>query len=391
MSIPTIDLAGFTGNGEAEDAELIEEVRKACESTGFFILEGHGIDLELLRNMESASWNFFRDAQPAVRQSVAANGGAYGYFPLESESLAFDADAVKRPDLREAFSMGPPHAAPPGVGDELADFLFQRTPFPDDSGSKYSLKEAMQTYYTAAHSLSQRLLTIFALALSLPEDFFASKCHNHASSLRAIHYPPHMDLFSSDEQPSHGQSRCGAHTDTGTLTILWQSMPGLEVLLHRKSASEEGVWVPVECSADQLVVNIGDLFQRWTNDRWLSTVHRVGAPTATARLSVPFFHILDADAVIESLGGPLEGGRSYEPITQVSTLMHEYSLTSILSRVLSRVFSGALTDPKFRRASTSCLISGEKDERQTRQKRAGCKCIEMHFLLVLCPIRRWIR
>jgi isopenicillin N synthase-like dioxygenase len=322
-TIPKIDMSGF-GEGGPKEIELVDRVRSACEDVGFFTLANHGIDLKLLRRLEAASWRFFRDAPPEIRHSVAANGRAYGFFPFESESLAFDADAIKRPDLREAFSMGPPHAAPAGISNELADFLFQRTPFPEDNGAQPSLKEAMQSYYAAAHSLSQRLLTIFSRALNLPDEFFSNKCHFHASSLRAIHYPPQQEMFSENERPAPGQSRCGAHTDTGTLTILWQSKPGLEVLLHRNPEGREGVWVPVVCSGDELVVNIGDLFQRWTNGRWLSTVHRVGDPTRSARLSIPFFHILDADAVIESLSDPEEGEQSLEPITQGQYILSHF-------------------------------------------------------------------
>jgi isopenicillin N synthase-like dioxygenase len=139
-------------------------------------------------------------------------------------------------------------------------------------------------------------MRIFALALDLPERFFADKTDRHISGLRVVHYPDQPSL------PLAGQSRAGAHTDYGAVTILRSddAPGGLEVLSRR------GQWAAVAPAPGAFVLNIGDLMMRWTNDRWVSTLHRVANPppesgACSRRLSLVFFHQPNYDAVIECL------------------------------------------------------------------------------------------
>ena len=151
----------------------------------------------------------------------------------------------------------------------------------------------MKAYFLAVEHLSRRLARCLALALGLPPDWFADKLDRHGSQLRLLHYPA----------PSHelepGQLRCGVHTDLGMMTILRNeaAMGGLQV---RPRGSD---WIDAPAIDNTFIVNIGDLLMRWTNDRWVSTPHRVAVPEAEARsrsrrLSIGYFARPNYDAPI---------------------------------------------------------------------------------------------
>jgi isopenicillin N synthase-like dioxygenase len=127
--------------------------------------------------------------------------------------------------------------------------------------------------YRALEGLGGTLMRMFAVALGVDERFFDDKIDRHFATLPVNHYPE------PDGEPLPNQTRAGEHTDFGSLTILAvsQRAGGLQVKLH------DGAWLDVTAEADEFIVNIGDMMQRWTNDRWLSNVHRVVNPPAAAR------------------------------------------------------------------------------------------------------------
>jgi isopenicillin N synthase-like dioxygenase len=183
---------------------------------------------------------------------------------------------------------------------------------------------AGEAYYRRANRLANDLMGLFALALDLPEDFFLDKLDKNMSALRIIRYPE------QHEAPLPGQLRSGAHTDYGTLTILMsdRAAGGLQAQ-HR-----DGYWVDIVPEPDSYVVNIGDVMQIWTNDRWVSTLHRVVNPpaevaTRARRHSVPFFHQPNYDALIETLPschGPGNPAR-YQPFTYGEHWMRKWMAT----------------------------------------------------------------
>ena len=137
-------------------------------------------------------------------------------------------------------------------------------------------------------------MDLFALALGLDEDFFVDKIDRPVSSMRAVHYP------SLGTPPLAGQLRTGAHSDYGSITIL--QTDDADGCLQVKTHS--GSWIDVISPDGAFVVNLGDLMSRWTNDRWISTLHRVAAPPAGdsgARLSLVFFGQPNYDIVIKCL------------------------------------------------------------------------------------------
>merc|ERR1740123_1474488 len=223
--------------------------------------------------------------------------------------------------------MGPQAELPP-VGSpgrpegpkEVVDFCYQTTPWPEDGQGQSALRDSMKCYYEAASALADSMLEIFAKALNVEAAHLHEKTQQHSSSLRVVHYP------ALKAEPLPGQFRCGAHADICTMTLLWQDVHGgLEVLPRGETE-----WLEVQCPEDGLVVNLGDLFARWTNDRWLSTPHWVACPKAAyqmPRISMPYFQILRSDAEVRCLPSCLASGErpKYEPTTQGEDLRKHFT------------------------------------------------------------------
>jgi isopenicillin N synthase-like dioxygenase len=164
-------------------------------------------------------------------------------------------------------------------------------------------------------------MRIFALALDLPERFFDDKIDRHISMFRVLRYPEQI------EPPQPGQLRAGAHSDYGSLTIVKiEDKPGgLQV------RNKAGEWVDVPVIPGSFVVNIGDLMMQWTNDRWISTLHRVVNPPrdqagASRRQSLVFFHQPNYDAMVECLPGCAAPGMApkFEPISSGDHLRNKF-------------------------------------------------------------------
>jgi len=296
LDVPVIDIAPFLRGAPADKARVAEQVGRACRDIGFLVIQGHGIDPVLSERMRAVSRAFF-DLPLAEKARVArpAKDVARGYIALDEESLARSRDpGAYGSDLNESLMIGPVDRPPaayadaPAAGRHFAPNLWPERPA--------ELRETWTAYYGTMGSLAASLMRIFALALGLPQAFFDAKIDKHISRLRVRNYPAQRVA------PAPGQIRAGAHSDYGSLTILaTEDKPGgLQV------CNGDGEWVDVPIVDDCLIVNIGDLLARWTNDTWVSTLHRVVNPPAGAgaesrRQSLVFFHNPNYDAVIESL------------------------------------------------------------------------------------------
>jgi isopenicillin N synthase-like dioxygenase len=173
-------------------------------------------------------------------------------------------------------------------------------------------RTVLSEYYRSMSTLSRDLMRVFALTLGLEETWFDSKIDREMSSLCLNHYP-------APTAPAlPGQLRAGAHTDYGTLTIVAPTGEpgGLQVRVR------DGGWEDVFVTPGTFVVNIGDMMAQWTNDRWVSTLHRVANPPertalATRRISLVYFHQPNPDALVECL--PTCSGKDrpprYAPVT----------------------------------------------------------------------------
>ena len=295
MDIPIIDLT----QSEGAIAAAIDE---ACREIGFLSAVGHGVPADVISDAWLAAAAFFELEEE--EKLLSHTGTFYGYSPLRGESLATTRGVEAPPDLKESFNLGPIHLGLPEIVWPVHPEGFRR---------------AWTAYYEAMEGLAARLLGLFALALGLPGTALTQHFDRHTSALRALNYP----AFSSPA--AEGQVRAGAHSDYGSLTILLpgEGRGGLEVL------DRTGRWLPVPLIEGGFVINVGDLMQRWTNDRWVSTVHRVVNPPADVakserRQSMAFFQNCEnsgsltilATALIETLPTCVRPGEQvrYEPV-----------------------------------------------------------------------------
>ena len=288
-SFPTVDLSWA-------DAKLVDAV---CHDTGFLAIVGHGFPEDVLEAAWRAARAFF-ELPRAAKMSVAMPyaGYPYGYAPLCEEALARSLGDTTPPDLKETFSIGPEATWSGGK---------HATLWPKEPTE---LEAVLRRYFQEMGRLAARVMAVFATALELPSDFFASKIDQHASALRILNYP------TLEAEPLPGQLRAGAHSDYGSLTILFAE-PGSRGLQIR---SLDGTWREVPIRKGAFIVNVGDLLARWSNDRWVSTVHRVVCEPEP-RQSMAFFHLPNWDAEIACIPG--EPAR-YEPVTAGEHLMSKF-------------------------------------------------------------------
>ena len=294
--IPTIDIAPFTMEETSESTQVVNAVRSACEEIGFFVITGHGFDEKVATQIYDTSRAFFdlpTEEKGRVGETGAVPGGLM-HFGLAREALAATLGGKPVPDLKEALDYGPGF---------LGDPWPPRPP---------NLEPAWRACFEALSTLAATLRKIFAAALGLPPGFFEDKFRGDLSSLRVIDYPE------QPVPPGPGQLRAGAHSDYGVLTILRteDSPGGLQV------RTRTGHWIDVPHIRGAFVINIGDAMMRWTNDRWVSTQHRVVNPPVnpgqpTRRQSIAYFHNPARDAMIECLPAFREGAIAprYAPIT----------------------------------------------------------------------------
>ena len=320
-TFPLFDLAAFERAGNQGKAELGRELDRICRETGFLAVVEHGVPEATI----AAAWNAARaffdlDASEKQLARTPYPGYPYGYIGPELESLARSRNVEAPADLKESFNGGP-SAAPAGLTDpDALAFCYAQTIWPE---RPEKFRAAWLAYYSAMEDLARRIMRAFAVALHLEEDFFDPFLSAPISALRALNYPQQTLA------PKPGQIRAGAHTDYGSLTILLPEpgSQGLEIL------TPGGAWTPVPPKPGAFVVNIGDLMARWTNDRWVSTLHRVANPPAEAnrrRQSLAFFHQPNWDAEIVALPSCLAQGAAakYAPVRSGPYLMGKFKSTA---------------------------------------------------------------
>lgn len=320
--VPLIDISALYGDDTAARTELAAELDHACREIGFFQIVGHGVDEEIVRNAYRTAREFFelplRDKRLVAQPSPET---VRGYSAVGEENFAYGQDLDAPGDLHEKFDTGPVDVPPgdPYYGRELAGQHFTANQWPVKPAG---MQQAWEAYFRVFNHLSRTLMKGLALALELPEDFFERAIDRDISMLRAINYPDQL------EAPAPGQLRAAAHSDYGSITIVRQEEApgGLEVL------TQHGDWVPVPVIPGAFVVNLGDLMAQWTNDRYLSTRHRVVNPPLdkahdSRRMSLVFFHQPNYDALIECLPTVLTPGEvpRYEPVTSGDHLQNKFT------------------------------------------------------------------
>jgi len=269
-SIPAVDLSKFANGNEEQRTEFIAELGKAWKDVGFVTVKNHGVPDEYINAFYTQVKRFFEfDTKTKLNYEDAENAGQRGYTSFGREhAKGFDA-----PDLKEFWQMGQEVTD----GDEIqkeypSNIVVDLLPDFEEIGRKL---------YAAFEKSGGLLLQAIALYLDLDENYFDANVHNGNSILRAIHYPP----IQGEPKSS---IRAEQHEDINLITLLaGASAEGLQV------KDKDGNWVSVNAPEGHLVINVGDMLQRLTNNVLRSTTHRVVNPPRemwhTSRYSIPFF------------------------------------------------------------------------------------------------------
>ncbi len=265
-SVPVIDISPLAGPGSAGDLDrTVEQIASACRDWGFFQVLGHGVSDALLEAVWRETQGFF-DLPRAVKHAVARSA--------ENPRGYYDRELTKNVrDLKEVFDFGSGSQALVDGKNQWPESL------PDFRGT-------MVEFFNACEGVGQRVFEGFCLGLGLPRTALAPEFVDHTSFVR-LNYYPLTDPLAPDEAADVtdlGGMALHHHTDAGALTILLQDdVGGLQVY----GADE---WIDVEPIRGAFVVNIGDMTQVWSNDRYRAALHRVRPMKNRARYSLPFFY-----------------------------------------------------------------------------------------------------
>lgn len=265
--IPSIDLTPARQGDIRERRRVASQIDRACRDIGFFTITGHGVPDETVHHLRRVAHAFF--ARPESEKQAARHpipGTNRGYHPAGGETLSAAHDQAGPPDLKAFYHIGPvdvtnhPYYTSVEGQRHFAPNIWPARP------EDFAL--AATAYYRAMSALIGRLMRLAALALGVPEEFFDDKIDRAIGTMRLNYYP------AQPVPPAPGRLRASAHTDYGGFTILsGEDVPGgLQV------RTRQGQWLDVTTAPTNFVVNIGDLLMRWTNDRWLSNLHRVVNP-----------------------------------------------------------------------------------------------------------------
>ena len=325
--VPVIDLAPARVGRAADRRDVARLIDRACIEIGFFAITGHGVSELVCRDLRDAGHRFFSlPIELKRRASPIDERAPRGYHALGGEALSAANDAVAPPDLKEFYHVGPVDVGgDPYYTSARGRQFFLPNIWPDDPPE---FRPAAIAYYRTMHELVGFLMRLTALGLGIEETFFDDKVSRSIGTMRLNYYPRQV------HPPLAGQLRAGAHTDYGGLTILnGEDVPGgLQVL------TRSGRWIDVRTAPDQFVVNIGDLLMRWTNDRWLSNMHRVVNPPPAegrnaARLSIAFFNHPNWDVVIECVAPP--GEAKHTPVMSGDYRDLKYAKTGLATTQFS--------------------------------------------------------
>ncbi|KAL6846511.1 hypothetical protein ACP4OV_023959 [Aristida adscensionis] len=277
LDLPMVDLASADRHAAAKS------IRKACVEYGFFYVINHGIDAALLERVFTESRSFFE--QPIEKKmALRKNSHHRGYTAPYSEKV--DPLPESRGDSKESFYIGP-------MGD--SDLQTDVNQWPSEECFP-SWKETMQLYHASALATGKKILSLIALSLDLDADFFQRNGAFEIPSafIRLLHYSGETNAFGNN-----GIFGAAAHSDYGMLTLLTtDGTPGLQIC--REKDRNPQLWEDIHHIERSLIVNIGDLLERWTNCVFRSTLHRV-VPVGKERYSVAFFIDPSPNLVVECM------------------------------------------------------------------------------------------
>ena len=270
--IPVIDLHDYFTTGSDAALNLVaQQLKTACEETGFFSITGHQVDSKVLDSTFDQTRQFHALPIDAKNQILMDRPdwpvGGMGYLPLKNRKLP----SRDTGNVNEAFIVK--------CDDQLT---MDDNQWPAEE-SLPGYRQCVENYAQNMVHLAKRMLPVYARALDMPDNFFDDAFVDPLFRLRMTHYPPVEK--ESVEKESDNAFGIAPHVDTSFFTILAQDQPGLTVFSERRK-----VWVNAPVIKNAFVVNTGELLKQWTNDRFLSTRHFANNNTGSvSRYSIPFF------------------------------------------------------------------------------------------------------
>ena len=291
LSPRVIDVSALSGNGAGggHRSATAAEIESACTTDGLFLAAGHGIDGQLDAAFRAA--RAFFALPPDVKDRVPRID-RYGYVP----------DRIEARDPSSAAYMGRSSLAAEYLDMGLAGEVDLEAIEALGCGGFVA---AVRAYQAAALATAHGVLEALAATLGVP-GFFAARMSEPQCRLRFLHYPP-CDRLADGSAPIFSTP----HTDYGAITLLAvDGLPGLEVL-------HDGAWTPVAAAPGSVIVQLGDMLARWTNDRYRSTPHRVVGSSGADRFSIPFFVNPDPHTVVSTIPSCVTADHPerYEPVT----------------------------------------------------------------------------
>jgi len=267
--IPSLDLDDFRSGDTEKKEKFVEQLGKAYNNIGFVAIKNHGLSGELTSKLYDSVQQFFQlGDESKYKYEIPGIFGQRGYVSRGKEK----AKGRNTGDLKEFYHVGQPD-------NEKKLYPENIWPIEVEGFEEYTLNA-----YTTLEKAGVDMLRAIALYLGISENYFDHKVRGGNSILRAIHYFP---IENPDEIPSDAV-RAAEHGDINLITLLMgASADGLQVL------RKDGKWIPITALPDQIVVNVGDMMARLTNNKLKSTIHRVVNPPKekmkTSRYSIPFF------------------------------------------------------------------------------------------------------
>jgi len=298
FSIPVVSLKQFTEGSEADKKAFVETLGKAYEEWGFVSVVDHGIDDQLIDSLYHSVKDFFRmPIENKSKYEIAGMAGQRGYTSFGKEQ----AKGSDTPDLKEFWQQGQYVEEGSNLNESYPDNV-SVDEIPEFNDSLYKA-------YRQFEKAGSALLKAIAIYIDLDENYFNEKIHFGNSILRCIHYPPIKN------EPKSAV-RAEEHEDINLITLLvGASAEGLQLL------TKQGEWMPINAGPGQIVVNVGDMLQRLTNNKLRSTTHRVVNPPremwGTSRFSIPFFLHPRSEMKLDCLESCIDDSNplQYEPIT----------------------------------------------------------------------------
>lgn len=305
FSIPLIDFNAFLTGDEETKQSTAEAILQGFRTAGFVYLRNHGIAKPTVAVTLAASAGFFARPQwQKDRLAWTTPEANRGYVAQGREKVTDLQDAKEIEALRETEGADLKESLEIGREDEPE----HRNCWPNGFDAEgVVFKERMLEFFAQCKELHMRVMRAIAVGLGIEEGWFDEFCRRGDNTLRLLHYPAmRADVFAKKA----GQVRAGAHTDYGSITLLFQDMAGgLQVL------SPKGEFVDATPVEDAVVVNAGDLLARWSNDLVKSTKHRVIEPSKPAegdyhppRYSIAYFCNPDFDKFIDAIPGTVKDG-----------------------------------------------------------------------------------